>query len=362
MPDPSRFDFVKKLALFPERAAAVRERDFERAISTIYLDVNTGICNHACTFCDGFYRPITAEHLPWPRLSRLVDEMEELGVLGVVLAGDGGEPMLHPQIDELLAKLARTSIRFGIYTNGTRVPEATLPALAQATFVRISADAATAATHRKLHVYAEQRRDFATVVRNVERLAPRVPDLGISFVLDPSNHLEIEAAADVFLGAGARFLEVKPIYGRDYTLDLAALAPLVPTIRRQVLAARAKWKERVVLNNQIESLLVGEAPAPLRVAPRQCLTSVLRLVVSTHGCYTCTPFRGEAERAVGDILTQSLREVVASAQRRALLDHPCARLCAYDRQNDALLALENGPPVPRQEDGAAAATGQDFFL
>jgi MoaA/NifB/PqqE/SkfB family radical SAM enzyme len=362
MPDPSRFDFVKKLALFPERAAAVRERELERAISTVYLDVNTGICNHACTFCDGFYRPLVPMHLPWPRLSRLVDEMEELGVLGVVLAGDGGEPLLHPQIDLLLAKLARTSIRFGIYTNGTRIPDPILQSLGEATFVRISADAASAGTHRKLHVYAERRSDFEVLVRNVERLAPLVPDLGISFVLDPSNHLEIESAADIFLGAGARFLELKPIYGRGYTLDLAALAPLVEAIRRQVLAARSKWKERVVLNNQIESLLGGEAPAPLRVAPRRCLTSALRLVVSSHGCYTCTPFRGEAERAVGDILTQSLREVVASARRRALLDHPCDRLCAYDRQNDALLAQDDGRLEPRPVDGAAAPSGQDFFL
>jgi hypothetical protein len=85
-------------------------------------------------------------------------------------------------------------------------------------------------------------------------------------------------------------------------------------------------------------------------------------VVSTHGCYSCTPFRGEAERAVGDILTQSLREVVASARRRALLDHPCDRLCAYHRQNDALLALDGAEPPPWPEDGSAAPSGQDFFL
>ena len=115
--------------------------------------------------------------------------------------------------------------------------------------------------------------------------------------------------------------------------------------------------------------------APLEVAPRPCRTSLLRLVISTHGCYTCTPFRGENERKVGDILRQSLREVVESGARRALIDKACGRVCAYHEQNEALLALEAAlrgrgaqEPAPfdrsslQRGESAAPLEAQDFFV
>ena len=106
-----RFDFVRKASLFPDRVRAVLDRNLGAALSTVYLDVNTEICNHACSFCDGFYRPLRSGHIPWPRLERLVAEMQELGVLSVVLAGDRGEPLLHPEIDALLSRLVDAAIQ-----------------------------------------------------------------------------------------------------------------------------------------------------------------------------------------------------------------------------------------------------------
>ena len=108
-PDLSeRFDFVRKLAFLPVGSVRCLDRRLPSALSTVYLDVNTDICNHACTFCDGFYRSLRAAHLPWPRLERLVDEMQEIGVLAIVLAGDRGEPFLHPDFGKLLSKIVRS--------------------------------------------------------------------------------------------------------------------------------------------------------------------------------------------------------------------------------------------------------------
>jgi len=161
------------------------------ALSIVYLDVNTDICNHTCTFCDGFYRSLHAAHIPWPRLERLIDEMQEIGVMAVVLAGDRGEPFLHPDFDKLLSKIVRTGIQYGLYTNGTCVTKEAWPWLPHAAFIRISADAATAETHRLMHVYPAARDDFSRLVSNVERLTGHVADVGISFVLDSKNYHEM---------------------------------------------------------------------------------------------------------------------------------------------------------------------------
>jgi MoaA/NifB/PqqE/SkfB family radical SAM enzyme len=354
-----RFDFVAKLSRFPDRVQAVLDRRLSDAISTIYLDVNTDICNHACSFCDGYYRALSAAELPWTRLKLLVNEMSELGVMALVIAGDRGEPLLHSRFESFLDELTRTAIRFGIYTNGTHVPDSYVEPLSRAAFLRISVDAARPETHRRMHSYPASRHDFDDVLRNVKRLSG-VSDIGVSFILDAGNLEEIDEAADIFLTQGARFIEYKPKYLPGYGVDAGWLLSEAELIRRKLNRAVQRWGDRVVLNAQIPRLLEGENCPTLVVPPRLCRTSLLRLVISTHGCYTCTPYRGEAERRVGDIMEQSLREVVESAARRALDHRTCSRCCAYHHQNEYLLRLETGSE--RIAGGHALIEEQDYFV
>ncbi|MGH3888234.1 MAG: radical SAM protein [Pseudonocardiaceae bacterium] len=355
--EAARFDFVSKLGFFPEKTAEVLRLDPVGALSVVYLDVNTNICNHSCMFCDGFYRPLQTRSIPTRRLFRLVDEMVEVGVLAVVLAGDRGEPLLHPGLTEVLSRIAEAGIFAGIYTNGTVVPEKLIQAHGLLAWIRISVDAATADTHRIMHGYPKYRDDFSRLMRNLPLFAEMAPDLGVSFILDSENVCEIEQAADVLLGAGAHFIEYKPKYLPDYTPDAAWLAQNAREIKAAIDASRRTWGDRVVVNNQVAALLDGSSPPTLVRDYRQCLTSLLRMVISTHGCYPCTPYRGDRARRFGDILSQTLREVLNSPERLALIDHSCNRICAYDRQNDYLLDLRDGradltlaTSVPRPQD------------
>jgi MoaA/NifB/PqqE/SkfB family radical SAM enzyme len=358
---PERFDFVRKLTLFPHKVDAAMRRDLPGALAVVYLDLNTDICNHNCPFCDGFYRSLTAAHLPWPRLERLIAEMEELGVLSVVLAGDRGEPLLHPQIDRIMTRLAESTIRYGLYTNGVLIKPVIWPSLSRAAFVRVSVDAATPATHALMHGYPADRGDFDCVVRHVRRLSEVQGDVGVSFVLTPGNAHEIAAAADCFLNAGARFIEYKPHYLPGYGLDTIWLRSAAAHVCTEIDRSRARWGARIVVNNQIDATLAC-LPETLRTAPRTCLTSLLRLVISTHGCYTCTPYRGEAERRVGDILEQSLRDVVDSCARHRLLQCACGRLCAYHEQNEWLLSADRGEQATGDRRGPLPSVPQDYFI
>lgn len=356
-----RFDFSRKLELVPQKVERVLALDPVGALSVVYLDVNTDICNHRCRFCDGFYRTLKAASIPTERLLRLVDEMEEIGVLSVVLAGDRGEPLLHPGARELLARLAKSPIAVGLYTNGTVLPDELISPLADLAWIRISADAGSASVHQHMHDYPPRRDDFDRLLENLGRLSSACPEIGVSFVLDPRNLHEIELAADVMLSSGAHFIEYKPQYLPGYTVDGTWLRAEAGVIYGAIAAARERWGRRVVVNNQVAALLDGKRPPALRREPRRCLTSLLRLVVSTHGCYACTPFRGEAERYYGDILSQSLREVLTSPVRTSLIHRRCARVCAYDAQNDRLLAMSEGQAAP-STGPIATLRSQDRFL
>jgi MoaA/NifB/PqqE/SkfB family radical SAM enzyme len=71
-------------------------------------------CNLACTYCnefDDFSKPVDIEVM-YQRLDRLAD----LGTTIVTISG--GEPLLHPELDLIIARIRRRGIIAGMITNG----------------------------------------------------------------------------------------------------------------------------------------------------------------------------------------------------------------------------------------------------
>jgi MoaA/NifB/PqqE/SkfB family radical SAM enzyme len=71
-------------------------------------------CNLACTYCneyDDFSKPVdTAEML------RRIDQLAALGTAVVTISG--GEPLLHPDLDQIIARMRVRGILSGMITNG----------------------------------------------------------------------------------------------------------------------------------------------------------------------------------------------------------------------------------------------------
>ena len=71
-------------------------------------------CNLACTYCnefDDFSKPVdTAE------MMRRIDRLGELGTSVVTISG--GEPLLHPDLDLIIARMRKNGILSGMITNG----------------------------------------------------------------------------------------------------------------------------------------------------------------------------------------------------------------------------------------------------
>ena len=71
-------------------------------------------CNLSCTYCnefDDFSKPVPIE--------QMLQRVDQLGDLGTsVITISGGEPMLHPQLDEIIQHMGRRRIVSGLITNG----------------------------------------------------------------------------------------------------------------------------------------------------------------------------------------------------------------------------------------------------
>ena len=63
-------------------------------------------CNLSCTYCnefDDFSRPVPTEEM-----LRRIDRLAELGTSIITISG--GEPLLHPQLDEIIRHMRRRGI------------------------------------------------------------------------------------------------------------------------------------------------------------------------------------------------------------------------------------------------------------
>src|SRR6202161_1431560 len=71
-------------------------------------------CNLACTYCnefDDFSKPVPTE-----QMSQRVDQLGDLGTSVITISG--GEPLLHPQLDDIIHHMRKRRIVSGLITNG----------------------------------------------------------------------------------------------------------------------------------------------------------------------------------------------------------------------------------------------------
>jgi MoaA/NifB/PqqE/SkfB family radical SAM enzyme len=71
-------------------------------------------CNLACTYCnefDDFSKPVPLEEM--------VRRIDRLGAMGTaVITISGGEPLLHPDLDAIIARIRKNGMMAGLITNG----------------------------------------------------------------------------------------------------------------------------------------------------------------------------------------------------------------------------------------------------
>src|SRR6202041_228992 len=71
-------------------------------------------CNLACTYCnefDDFSKPV-----PSKEMYRVIDKLGALGTAVVTISG--GEPLLHPELDDVIRRIRANGMIAGLITNG----------------------------------------------------------------------------------------------------------------------------------------------------------------------------------------------------------------------------------------------------
>ena len=168
--------------------------------SQINLDV-TMFCNLKCIHCP--YESVThpkgksRQHLNIELHNKVIDEISQVGA-GITrflrYTGDG-EPLIHPQVVDLIAYAkSKSKLPINLTTNGTFLNGPKIAELVDAgvNVFDVSIDAATQSTYERIRVGG----DFSRVQENTKTLIqftqgkPHV-SVVVSFVSQPLNHHEL---------------------------------------------------------------------------------------------------------------------------------------------------------------------------
>jgi MoaA/NifB/PqqE/SkfB family radical SAM enzyme len=71
-------------------------------------------CNLACTYCNEF--DDVSDPVPLEEMLRRIDHLGRLGTSVITISG--GEPLLHPDLDQIIARIRKTGAIAGLITNG----------------------------------------------------------------------------------------------------------------------------------------------------------------------------------------------------------------------------------------------------
>jgi MoaA/NifB/PqqE/SkfB family radical SAM enzyme len=71
-------------------------------------------CNLSCTYCNEF--DDISEPVPLPEMLRRIDDLARLGTSVITISG--GEPLLHPELEQIIARIRHHGRIAGMITNG----------------------------------------------------------------------------------------------------------------------------------------------------------------------------------------------------------------------------------------------------
>ena len=214
----------------------------------------TNRCNLKCDFCSCADRDKETE-MPFDEMKEMLGMFSDRGTKAMTITG-GGEPLLYPQINEMIDIANNLNIKSGMVTNGIEIPRLTTNKLV---WLRLS--------------FSDSRKAGDMFVENLEKARELLADTtwSLSYVVTRKPDFEKLAWA-LWLAKHLNFTYIRLV---SDLLDVDAVPPMVEI--RSALKG-VPGEELVIYQDRKEHTPGRE----------RCLISLLKPVISAHGnIYPC---------------------------------------------------------------------------
>jgi len=183
-----------------------------RAFKPLYakIKINYG-CNLKCGMCN-HWRETREPPVSMVRFKEIISELAELGTRKIHISG--GEPMLRPQLPDLIAHAAGLGLRVTLTTNGTLVTKENAKALIEAGLrgVNVSIDSPIRKIHEKVRGVAGSFKQTTRAVGLFKKYAHKGKlAVRINTVVSRDNYFSLATLADLADRLGADGINLIPV-------------------------------------------------------------------------------------------------------------------------------------------------------
>jgi len=328
------------------------------------LLVISDLCSHDCAFCmyrvagygpntnfgvvnqrSGVVNNNPNRMIPSEKVIEIFDDCQTLGVKAITFTG-GGEPTVHPQFDVLLQAALSRGFDVSLITHAVLLSESAINDLMNASWVRISVDAATAATYSKIRRVSESQ--FSRALRSISALVKAKRTLnstvviGMSFVTTKDNYLELADAAALARELGVDTFRISAEFGPQGTDYFAGIETTIMALCEK--AVELETHDFRIINQwpiRIADLALG-AP-DYRTCWYQNFTT---FIGGDQNVYRCCTTSYNNRGLIGSLKGQSFLQLWNSDEKAEKFAQFDARGCTYCHVNDRNRAIQASLDAP----------------
>jgi len=263
-------------------------------------------CNLSCGYCSYKVRNVSRVSIPWNDLSRFC---KSLGVgntpTQVVYLSGGGEPLCYKWICETIETLSQQQVRLALITNGSLIDKnPILNMMNLFGYIQISLHSAED-QEKPLSFDLEEK--VLDILTQLARTGQRPELLGLRMVVNNRNWHKVfdKLAAARHSGFGyIVFTPERDFEGRGLGMMTENLHALQDNIR-------ARWEEADPNFCNLRSIAFNQHDRATYTSTKRCWALELRFlaICDPEGdIYTCIPYIGQKEYALGNIKSHDFLE------------------------------------------------------
>ena len=352
-----------KLAYHPVEVARLleAENDVSKLIDIypIYVEVSpVGACNHRCTFCAVDYIGYEATNrIEADVMMRVLEDMGSNGVKSIMYAGEG-EPLIHKQINEIVAKTKGVGIDVSFTTNAVAMNDRFIEnSLQHTSWVKVSLNGGSAKSYAQVHQTREI--DFQRVINNLKKAVEfRNKNklnctIGVQSVLLPENADEMANLGKIIRDEiGADYFVIKP-----FSQEPSSINKLYEDIDYRSMTLRANEKrlkaletENFKVSYRSETMSNYHEDQENRYTTCYSTPIYMAYLMAEGSVYGCKDHLLDPNFCYGNINEKTFSEIWKGERRRKGIEYvlneldisKCRINCRMDKVNRYLFDLKEG--------------------
>jgi MoaA/NifB/PqqE/SkfB family radical SAM enzyme len=288
----------------------MRNRPSSPLFSTINI---TGNCNLSCKYC--FFQPRTNIDMDFQSFKNVIDELVNERVFFVNISG--GEPFLHPQINDILEYSHMKFSHMVVLTNGMNISDDNFRLikkiyLNKKTFpIQVSLDSINENVNKSIRGQSE------IIIENLLKLHSIGVNIVIAMVITQNNvNSLIESVR--YLSRITSFFHIMNLqdvrYNNNFIEDLKLNATEIENIWTEISAVKKELKLSIDIPDERDRFAEGCAYG----AP--CMAGFSHIVIDPD--LKVRPCDRLTNKRVGDLSLTSLKQIWNSAELLEVIDSP----------------------------------------